>query len=401
MRNKVKSLSVLLSVILTFNLIFVTAFGYVTKRPEFPEKTVSYKSASDAWFDDFISYDEGAKPLGLTLNEPDGTSIDIVSVKTPDYKSKNVLRVSKTKESSNVYFNVPVPEFEKSFTFITRFMYNGEDAVLPFRLTGGAPSNSPNFITQTAKEYLRYRNTSPAYYLQLGEKTNIEKDVWYTLTIKWDYETRTTSMTFQGDTYKNKELNVAAEFKTNRTTGTIYAEALPWNTTFTDDSVKYIRFSTDLVAGSGSYYFDYMKILTDSSDLEFEKEVVEKLPYNTIDTPVLRPLSGIINISINGEYHFFVNKPYFEGESLMIKAKDFAKINGMLYMVSGETITMKNDKNEIVINKNSDSATVNGKTVKLSEPINKNSFVPLFDLTKTLGIKTNFNSDTNTLEITK
>lgn len=120
---------------------------------------------------------------------------------------------------------------------------------------------------------------------------------------------------------------------------------------------------------------------------------VGKIAIQTIASPVSRAITGIINVKLNGEYIYFVNPPYIKNGIIFIKAKDFAKINEVLYTELNGCITMENDTIKIITNTGSCEVSVNNEVYTLTNPVGNDTFISLDEFTKFVDMDFYYDSE--------
>lgn len=401
-KNHFKLLCLLIAVLFLINISIISAFGYAVKTPEFPEKQVSYKSAKDISFDDFTTYEENDYPIGIGSSLGTGVSLGVGIEKTPDYQNKNVLKLIDESSDGAGYFSIKIPDTENAYTLVTRFKFKKtSSAILPFRFEGRGSGQQAFFLEWSLSEYIKYRITAPSTNKYLTNKIHFEPDVWYTLKIRPDFNKRTTAISIQGDTFKKEGVTTLEPVKINRNTGTIFVDGLEWNNTYTLPKIEEMRFNLFGNTDKGEFHFDYIRIEGDSEPIEFEKVVYPKISIEKIASPVERRFSDKINLKVNGEYFRPSSNLYIMNDLIMIKANDFARLNGLGCIITADDIIMKDGLNEITINIGTNIAKVNNEIVSFTMNIGKDAYIPLDEIAKKMNFTVNYSAESNTVEITK
>ncbi len=403
MKNINAFVKIFLAVVIFINITVISAFAFATKRPEFIEKKIDYRSEYDVWYDDFSTYQEGKQPKNFNIVERTGVTLNISSAETPDYKEKNVFKITDKDAPSYGDFTIKVPQVKNSFTFVSRFRLNETEPgeVPQFIFYGGTPNTNAFYVWYLADEFCIVNRTPTTTRNNFMQKSSLECGVWYTLKLRVELESKTVAIYLQGDTMKKESVQIKDTIRSNIKAGEFLAEGIAWSTDYTMDKINELTFRT-YTKSVGEIEFDYMKIEADSPSLELKKEVYPKLPFATSLAPVVRPLQGVINLTLNGEYFNFVNRPYIMDDLIMIKARDFAKLNRLVYTITADDeIILKDDSNEIRMKIGTSEATVNGNKVPLPVNIGKNTFIPLNEFGKLMNMTVNYNQATNTVEIIK
>lgn len=220
-------------------------------------------------------------------------------------------------------------------------------------------------------------------------QSKITPGAWYTFTMDADLDQKVVNTILKSDVLDN---------------GFYYKQSL----TFLDDfltmatpTVTQVMFESRMF--TADWYIDYIRVVRNSTLVEKMKpsRPVSYITAPLSDTPVMRAVPYSVNVMRDGIYRYFTRKPELSGEDVMVTARSAFRVFGLTTTIADGKYTATDGTNEVVMSVDGSSLKVNGKSLSKISVSDGDVLVSLNELAAALGESASWNSDEETLYITK
>lgn len=343
-----------------------------------------------SFYTDFSGDITGEKPSKLSgFSEAANTSVFVTRENNEEGVRKKMLCVEDASNSANVGFNIPISQKSAKTLVEIKFKYvatGDEFCNFEFELKNSAGSTAAELIQFSGGE---------SFCLYNGETVELIpqkliSDQWYTLEVMLNSANNSLDAQTHSEALKNLPENAfwsAPQYEGKL--GAVLVRNSHYMENYTGGPIESFDFHTNTGTRRGKFYFDYISVTENVSELVKIAQKVSKLPLPKIATPLAGPIAGSdVNVKYKDEYMFFTYKPFTENDVIYVPLKSIAAQYGYSIKTGADASVLTKDDSEVTVTKDSDSVKVNSSAAAMgSSAIVRNGvyYVPIIGFVKAIG----------------
>lgn len=382
----------LLSLLVATTMICSTSAFAIASRTDYRKEVVveSKAQANDLYFEDFTSVKPGEIPTSVVATPK--TDLGYVTTAKTDVgngKEKNCLMLVDTNGAKDVYTGAiaqikPGGKYTGLIGIEYRYKFmkkDGGNNWMSFMQSAYGSNGAQASYTYILSNNGQLQTYDSATNVSLMSEVATD-EAWFTIKMVINTEKQVFDISALSE--KSGKYNVKAGLK--------YYTDKP-------EDIASLYFRTS--AWDGTYAIDYIRFTQESEMMVTGEDGASKV-YEIIPGPKHNELVGRTNIKVDDKIKYTTKAPKVVDGNVLVTAKNLASFLDMNYFKNSEGYILQKDKLRYVINEDGSEISRGGMPIELSELCTKEDrqvFVPIETIVKALGYKYQFDTETNTVNI--